>query len=58
MVNTPDIHRLTIRDFRAFIQEMGAKIEREIHIINNVPYEGAFWANRRAEWGCCMISAA
>jgi methionine biosynthesis protein MetW len=56
--NTPDIHRLTIRDFRAFIQEMGAKIEREIHIINNVPYEGAFWANRRAEWGCCLISAA
>jgi methionine biosynthesis protein MetW len=56
--NTPDIHRLTIRDFRAFIQEMGAKIEREIHIINDVPYEGAFWANRRAEWGCCLISAA
>ncbi len=56
--NTPDIHRLTVKDFRAFIKEVGAKIEREIHIIDNISYEGAFWANRRAEWGCCLISAS
>lgn len=54
---TPDIHPLTISDFRDFVREMGGKIEREIHIVNNVPRERAFWANRRAEWGCCLISA-
>jgi len=56
--NTPDIHPVTITDFRDFIKEIGGKIEREIHIIGNVPREDAFWANRRAEWGCCLISAA
>jgi methionine biosynthesis protein MetW len=56
--NTPDIHRLTIDDFRDFIRKIGGKIEKEIHIIENVPRRDAFWANRRAEWGCCLISAA
>jgi methionine biosynthesis protein MetW len=55
--NTPDIHRLTIDDFRDFIQKIGGKIEKEIHIIKNFPHRNAFWANRRAEWGCCLISA-
>lgn len=56
--NTMDIHRLTITDFRDFIRKLGGKIEREIHIINNIPYEKALLANRRAEWGCCLISSA
>ncbi|MCX5862267.1 MAG: methionine biosynthesis protein MetW [Desulfomonile sp.] len=56
--NTMDVHRLTMTDFREFIRNLGGKIEREIHIINNVPYEPAIWGNRRAEWGCCLISSA
>jgi len=56
--NTPDIHPLTIEDFRDFIREIGGKIEREIHIISESPREGAFWANRRSEWGCCVVSSA
>jgi len=55
--NTPDIHRLTIKDFRDFMKQLGGKIEREIHIINNTPREDAFWGPRRAEWGCFLISA-
>jgi methionine biosynthesis protein MetW len=55
--NTTDVHRPTISDFREFVRVLGGKIEREIHIINNVPVEDALWANRRAEWGCCLISA-
>jgi hypothetical protein len=27
-------------------------------MIKNVPHRNAFWANRRAEWGCCLISGA
>ncbi len=56
--NTMDIHRLTISDFREFVKKIGGKIEREIHIIKNVPKQNAFWAHRRAEWGCCLISSA
>jgi methionine biosynthesis protein MetW len=55
--STPDIHPLTIRDFHDFISKSGGKIETEIHIVNGVPRKDAFWANRRAEWGCCLISA-
>ena len=54
--NTPDIHPLTIHDFREFTKKIGARIEREIHIISDVPSIDAFWANRRAEWGCYLIS--
>lgn len=56
--NTPDIHRLTISDFREFISRLGGRIEKEIYIIHNVPVKDALWANRRAEWGCFLISAA
>jgi len=56
--NTPDIHPLTIADFRDFIRKLGGRIEKEIHIINNIRVEDTFWANRRAEWGCCLISKA
>jgi len=55
--STPDIHRLTIRDFRDFIKKLGGTIVREIHIVNSLPREDAFWAHRRAEWGCFLISA-
>jgi len=56
--NTPDIHRLTLKDFRDFVKTIDGKIEKEIHIINNVARTSAFWAHRRAEWGCFLISAA
>ncbi len=56
--NTPDIHPLTINDFRDFMKRLSGKIEREIHIVGDRPREGAFWANRRAQWGCCVVSAA
>jgi methionine biosynthesis protein MetW len=55
--NTPDIHPLTINDFRDFVAKIGGRIEQEIHIINSVPRVRPFWADRRAEWGCFMISA-
>jgi len=54
--NTPDIHRLTITDFRTFVKEIGGKIEKEIHIINDIPRQDAFWAHRRAEWGVYLLS--
>lgn len=53
---TMDVHRLTIKDFREFITGLGARIEREILIVGNVPCEGPFWGHRRAQWGCCLIS--
>lgn len=56
--STPDIHPLTISDFRDFIRKIGGTIEKEIHIVNSVPRDDAFWANRRAEWGCYLISAS
>jgi len=55
---TPDIQPLTIDDFRDFIKRVGGKIEHEIHIIGDQPRTQTFWANRRAEWGCCLVSAA
>jgi methionine biosynthesis protein MetW len=54
--NTPDVHPLTVSDFRHFIRDMGGRIAEEVHIINDVPRKDAFWANRRAEWGCCLVS--
>jgi len=56
--NTPDVHRLTIKDFRDFIRRIGGKIEKEIFIVDNLPRTDLFWANRRAEWECCLISRA
>lgn len=56
--NTMDIHRLTIADFRYFITKIGGRIEREIHIIKSQPRQNPFWAHRRAEWGCYLISSA
>ncbi len=56
--NTPDIHRLTIKDFKEFINTIGGKIEKEIYIVGNLPREDLLWSNRRAEWECCLISGA
>jgi len=56
--NTPDIHRLTIKDFKDFVPKIGGRIETEIHIIKNAPSGNTFWPNRRAEWGVFMISTA
>jgi methionine biosynthesis protein MetW len=56
--NTPDIHRLTIKDFKEFIRKIGGKIEKEIYIVGDVPRQDLFWSNRRAEWEFCLISSA
>lgn len=55
--NTPDIHRLTIKDFRDFIARLGARIEQEIYIVRNAVKHRLLLPNRRAEWGICLISA-
>ncbi len=55
---SPDIHRITINDFRDFIEKIGGKIEREIFVINDKPSDGALWPNRRADWGCYLIKKA
>lgn len=55
--NTPDIHRLTINDFRSFVGKIGGRIEKEIFIVDNVPRKRLLWPNWRSEWGCCLISA-
>lgn len=56
--DTEDIHHITIHDFRHFIDDIGGKIEREIHLIDDSRKEKAFWANRRSEWGCFLVSKA
>ncbi len=56
--NSPDIHRITINDFRDFVNKIGARIEREIFITENVSRPNIFWPNRRSEWGCFQISGA
>lgn len=56
--NSPDIHRITINDFRDFVNKIGARIEKEIFITEDFSRPSIFWPNRRAEWGCFQISAA
>ncbi len=56
--NSPDIHRITINDFRDFVNKIGARIEKEIFITKDFSRPSIFWPNRRAEWGCFQISAA
>jgi methionine biosynthesis protein MetW len=56
--HSPDIHRITINDFREFVNKIGARIEKEIFIVKNVSRPSIFWPKRRAEWGCFQISAA
>jgi methionine biosynthesis protein MetW len=55
--NSPDIHRITVYDFRHFVNDIGGRIEKEIFILENEPRVGIFWPNIRAEWGCVQISA-
>lgn len=55
--NAPDIHRVTIKDFRQFIQDIGGRIEKEIFIIKDTPRKDIIWPNGRAEWGCFLISS-
>jgi methionine biosynthesis protein MetW len=56
--SSPDIHRITINDFRDFIKKIDGLIEREIFIVENRSQESVWWANRRAGWGCCLIKKA
>lgn len=55
--SSPDIHRITIDDFRHFISDIGGKIEREFFIIKDEPKPAIFLPNLRADWGCVQISA-
>jgi methionine biosynthesis protein MetW len=56
--NSPDIHRITINDVRDFIEKMGGKVEQEVFVIKNRRKDRPFWPNKRAEWGCFLISTA
>ncbi len=55
---TADIHRITVKDFHDFIHHVGGKIQKEIFILNNKPVTNPVWANRRAQWDCCLIAKA
>lgn len=56
--NTPDIHPLTVRDFRSLIKSIGGKIEKEIYITGLKTRSKTFLSNRVAEWGCFMVSGS
>ncbi len=56
--NTPDIHPLTVRDFRSLIKSIGGKIEKEIYITGLKTRSKTFLSNRSAEWGCFMVSGS
>ena len=53
--NTPNIHQLTISDFRAFVEENDWTIVEEVPIIRGVPRRGAYCSNLLAEWGVFVL---
>ncbi|MCH8940258.1 MAG: hypothetical protein IIC27_03930 [Chloroflexi bacterium] len=53
--NSPNLHFLSIRDFREFCRRIGARVLRSIPIIGGVPREGAWWPNLRAREGVFVL---
>lgn len=47
--NTPNIHFLSMIDFRELALRMGLRIVREVPIIRGQPVEKVWWSNLRAE---------
>lgn len=54
--NTPNIHSLTIKDFRLFTQEQGIRIVREFFVGVHKPLR--FWPNLRAAYGVFLLEKA
>jgi methionine biosynthesis protein MetW len=54
---SPDIHRVTVSDFRQFIHDIGGKIEKEVFIIKDTAWTDILWPDARAEWVCVQIFA-
>ena len=51
--NTPNIHSLTIKDFRAFTREQGIRIVRHFYVGPKRPLR--FWPNLRAAYGVFVL---
>ena len=51
--NTPNIHSLTIKDFRAFARDQGIKIVRHFYVGPKRPLR--FWPNLRAAYGVFVL---
>ncbi len=51
--NTPNIHSLTIKDFRAFTREQGIRIVRQFYVGKRRPL--SFWPNLRASYGVFVL---
>lgn len=56
--NTPNLHLLSVLDFRDLIDNMHAKIVREIPIIRGRPAHGAWGANFRADSALFLLEHA
>jgi methionine biosynthesis protein MetW len=53
--STPNIHQLTIADFRSLVAANDWLIVEEIPIIRGVPRRGAYCSNLLAEWGVFVL---
>lgn len=51
--NTPNIHSLTIKDFRIFTREQGIRIVRHFYVGPKRPLR--FWPNARAAYGVFVL---
>jgi methionine biosynthesis protein MetW len=51
--NTPNIHSLTIKDFRIFAEEQGIRIVRDFYVGPNRPLR--VWPNLRAAYGVFLL---
>ncbi len=51
--NTPNIHSLTIKDFRKFTREQGISIVRQFYVGKNRPLH--FWPNLFANYGVFLL---
>lgn len=51
--DTPNVHSLTIKDFRVFVREQGIRIVRDFYVGGKGSIH--FWPNMRAEYGVFVL---
>lgn len=51
--DTPNVHSLTIKDFRVFVREQGIRIVRDFYVGGKGGIH--FWPNMRAEYGVFVL---
>ena len=51
--DTPNVHSLTIKDFRVFVREQGIRIVRDFYVGGKGSVH--FWPNMRAEYGVFVL---